>query len=550
MKSGTGSADMKTGAGSAARLLENLAVAYREGARPFFISSLRFPCTSHREPHTMRRVTTALTLTTLLFTGCHQSTGDDPSITQRRAEIAKRRLFAVDAMAPTKYLPVQMGGVFHPDMHGTWQARGYGFVFEIGEKEYHWYSATADHTWEHTPDEPLDMLFAVEPSSGRRYIKPYDTESALILEPLPELPERFRQPLTPSPTTTLNCIDQTMTEYYPFFALRNFDWAQRIAEARAQVTDESTEAEFFAVIERLFDGLGDGHTSVIAQFDDDRHETKGGMSSIRKALEADFLSKQETISREDYFRDWSQRLFAGIKETLLHGNAETAFDENIMWGKITPQVGYLLIRDMGSFGEEDDDLVDNLGELHQQLAKIFASFADCEAVIIDVSFNRGGFHSFALAFASHIADQERYAICKYPMRYPDLLQKFNVRPYCDRRGNIQTFTKPVYVVTTDACVSAGEEFVIAARTFPHVKIVGSATQGMLSDILEKPLPNGWTLGMSNEYWLDPQGVSYEGIGVPVDIEKQIFDVNNISQIGHADSILELAKEIVEEVTSP
>jgi carboxyl-terminal processing protease len=487
----------------------------------------------------------AVLIATLFVSGCGKTITPEEQETRANAQIAKELAFTSDPLAPDEYLPIQTDEVFHPNMRGIWKARGYGYVFEVSENQLHWYSHTTHQSWEHTPDEPLDMMFAVQQPSGRRYIKPYPTESAYILEPLDALPARFTEPPAAGPSATLDRIDETMSELYPFFEARQFDWLQRMAAARSAINDDTTESELFAVVERLFEGLDDGHTSVSAEIDGESRTTSDAMSSIRAALEADFASKQETIERADYFGGWSDRLFAGIKDRLLHGEGKTAFGENIMWGKVTPQGGYLLVRGMANFGD-DDQLVDGLKRLHQQLRRIFASFAECEAVIIDVSFNMGGYHSYAMAFASHIADRERYALCKYPQGHPDLLQKFHVVPYCDKRGTVQTFTKPVYVVTTDATVSAGEEFVLAARAFPHVKIVGVPTQGMLSDILEKPLPNGWTLGMSNEIFLDHLGQCHEVTGIPVDIEKQIFNIEEISQIGHADAILELAQEIVAE----
>ena len=477
--------------------------------------------------------------------GCTQVQPVAQDAQQLARQRAKDLAFTFDSLAPRDYLPVQSRGVFHPDIRGGWKVQGYGFVLEVLEKEYHWYSETTGHCWEHTPDEPVDMVFAIQHPSGRCYLKPYPTEAGYLLERLDSLPTRFREPPATGPIATLERIDQSMAEYYPFFEVRSHDWEQRMAAAKTKVTKNTTEKELFRIVEEAFDGLGDGHTSVQAEIDGESLATKGGRSSIRSALEADYATKKNEMERSEYFGGWSRRLFSSIEDELLGGKAQSAFDKTITWGKISPQVGYLFVRNMaGFFGDDEDDLVSGLRQLHQQLETVFEEFSDCEAVMIDVSINMGGFHSFALAFASHIADRERYVLCKYPIGRPDLLQKFHVMPYCDRSGNIKTFTKPVYVVTSDATVSAGEEFVMAARAFPHVKIVGTPTYGMLSDILEKPLPGGWTLGMSNEIFLDHLGVCYEALGVPVDIEKQIFDLQDIGNIGHKDSLLSLATEIV------
>ena len=64
------------------------------------------------------------------------------------------------------------------------------------------------------------------------------------------------------------------------------------------------------------------------------------------------------------------------------------------------------------------------------------------------------------------------------------------------------------------------------------------TAGILSDILGKPLPNGWSVGLSNEVYLDAEGVSFEGAGVTPDSEVPVFSVEAI-QAG-VDPALDLA----------
>ena len=52
------------------------------------------------------------------------------------------------------------------------------------------------------------------------------------------------------------------------------------------------------------------------------------------------------------------------------------------------------------------------------------------------------------------------------------------------------------------------------RVLPQVKILGQATQGAHSDVLNKTLPNGWKLGLSNEIYTLADGRVYEGRGIP------------------------------------
>ena len=42
--------------------------------------------------------------------------------------------------------------------------------------------------------------------------------------------------------------------------------------------------------------------------------------------------------------------------------------------------------------------------------------------------------------------------------------------------------------------------------------------GITSDVLEKKLPNGWDLYLSNEILVNYKGDCFEGVGVPPDIK--------------------------------
>lgn len=48
----------------------------------------------------------------------------------------------------------------------------------------------------------------------------------------------------------------------------------------------------------------------------------------------------------------------------------------------------------------------------------------------------------------------------------------------------------------------------------HVTIIGSRTQGILSDMYESRLPNGWEVSLSNEIYFCAKGKVYELVGVP------------------------------------
>ena len=80
----------------------------------------------------------------------------------------------------------------------------------------------------------------------------------------------------------------------------------------------------------------------------------------------------------------------------------------------------------------------------------------------------------------------------------------------------QRFTGKVYVLTSVETASAAEIMSLAARAMPNVTLIGTATEGIFSDILEKKLPNGWEYGLSNEVYETMDGFDFESLGVPPD----------------------------------
>jgi carboxyl-terminal processing protease len=100
--------------------------------------------------------------------------------------------------------------------------------------------------------------------------------------------------------------------------------------------------------------------------------------------------------------------------------------------------------------------------------------------------------------------------------------------YFEPQGKRQ-FTGPVYYLQSDYTVSAVEIFSLAMMALPNVTRVGTPTYGILSDSLEKKLPNGWSIGLSNEVYVAVDGNLYEGRGIPPNIEVKAQTTGNFHE---------------------
>ena len=139
--------------------------------------------------------------------------------------------------------------------------------------------------------------------------------------------------------------------------------------------------------------------------------------------------------------------------------------------------------------------------------------------IVDVRLTPGGADPIALAIASRFADVERMVMRKQTrtIEGDGLLQSLSLAP-----SSRVKFARPVVVLTSGFSASATEVFTLAMRSMPHVSLVGEPTIGALSDILEKPLPNGWQFELANEVYYDSDGVVFEAVGIPPDVEVPAF----------------------------
>ena len=111
--------------------------------------------------------------------------------------------------------------------------------------------------------------------------------------------------------------------------------------------------------------------------------------------------------------------------------------------------------------------------LDAALDEAVAAFKGARAVIVDVSYNLGGYDGVAQQAAARFADARRLAYTKVAQGAQGVEpQPFHVEP--SRRAS---YLGPVYLLTSDVTVSAGEIFTLYMRALPNVIHVGGTTRG-------------------------------------------------------------------------
>ena len=211
-----------------------------------------------------------------------------------------------------------------------------------------------------------------------------------------------------------------------------------------------------------------------------------------------------------------------MNKQLLGGKGKSALNDTAMWGvSVAPEgsVGYLSLTSLKNLTRKEK-IDDDIAAMDDLLDTLIAACTGCNAMILDLSQNRGGDDRVALAVAARFADAPQVAYTKQATSKTSSgdVQTIQLTPSAKPRwlGN-------VILVTDSVTVSAGEVLTLAMRTLPNVKHVGQTTRGALSDALEKSLPNGWRFTLSNEIYKSANGDVFEARGITPTEAIPVFD---------------------------
>ncbi|WP_299683643.1 S41 family peptidase [uncultured Dokdonia sp.] len=340
--------------------------------------------------------------------------------------------------------------------------------------------------------------------------------------------------MTDDPQVNFDHFWNIFNDYYAFFEARNIDWAQ-YESLRDQVTTEN----LYDIIEELALVLEDDHVSI---YDDALGiEIESGDVRLLERLNANLSGDLLIEDIQDYYNLGNEKLMAIIIE-YLGGEFEVDDRDNIFWGLIDDETGYINVLTMQGYGTDFNNELSSLNDILDTIMEDLAA-AGVSKLVLDLRFNEGGIDTVALDIASRFMDQERLSYFK-KARLGDSFTEttaFSIGP----KGNFQ-FTENIVLLTSPITVSAGELFTLCLKDQPYVTIVGENTAGAFSTILNHTLPNGAEVGLSNEIYSDTQGVVFEIVGIgPNDTENQIpfFATSDFNQ--GIDSGIDRALEVLE-----
>ncbi|MCV2363614.1 S41 family peptidase [Paucibacter sp. DJ1R-11] len=437
---------------------------------------------------------------------------------------------------------VIQAGHIATELQGAWRVLGEGSLVEVqGDSWVRYHQSPSFCLRERISlgqQELTGLIFRSRSVGANTATDLYLAEgapSSMSLEKVAQIPPACKQAAPSDPASTFKAMWEFFDQDYAFFKERGIDWAKRRLALAPIAAAARNDDELQAVLEEALEGFNDHHVSLI-RFDaqgEVLHYSDSARTPTLLLLNQAFLAQNEVADLDSFSAQWQQHLWtqAGLRLSERNGG-DTAelLNGALQWGKLPGNVGYIALSRLSEFAEGSNGHQD-VALIRAAMDRALLALADTKAMIVDIAVNDGGYDLVSAEVASSFADQRR-ATFSTTARRPEgrAPREWFIAP-----KGAKPYLKPVYLLTSDRTVSAGDTLALMMRTLPHVTQVGQATSGSMSDKLGKTLPGNFLVTLSHERSVDPQGVSYEVKGVPPKLALAVFDPKNPASLfsGHA-----------------
>ena len=300
----------------------------------------------------------------------------------------------------------------------------------------------------------------------------------------------------------------TFSELYPYFEKRAFDWQSKLDAAVGQIHQQTTHQQLFDLMKASLNNLGDGHSFVFLQHDDDSvfysSDQPKGWYAIAESF-AELHQVETDTAFVQIVNAFNHNLLLELQNGELNSSSPL-----IQWGILSDNIGYLQLNGMEGFSLQETSAEDVLA-VQETLNKVIPQLQETDSLIIDLRFNLGGRDSVSLEMAKFFTSKKQLVFKrhKYNNGTPVDERAFYVEP-----NDSVSYTKPIALITGPDTASAAETFTLAMKSFDHVVHVGENTNGIFSNVLTIPVGDNFTIGLSHEAFFSPDGSNFEVSGIP------------------------------------
>lgn len=397
------------------------------------------------------------------------------------------------------------------NIEGVWQMRGYGWIFTIDDTQVNTYDTTSISCLPSNeyPREMMSEDYSIDGSVLTLHIG-ISTYTLDRLEQLPDICSSLSRKQKKDPVLNFEVLWNTFNEQYAYFELRDADWEALYKKYRTQVTSKTKDLELYTLFTEMLDELNDGHVDIEAS------------DKIMDAAQSD---EEEDAD----FKGLATAITAHYVKDIKHHNFTRS-----QWGTINDRVGFLQVNAMSAQADygittettreeaqkiyikgvtkSSNPMQDEVEGMNKTMHRVLKDIEGTDHLIIDVRFNGGGYDAVSFEILRFLINEKHVVFKKYAR-----LGDKTTEPYLyELTPATSHFKGKVYFLQSAFSGSATETMLLASLQLPNTVRVGDRSEGILSDALQKVLPNGWEFTLSNEAYVTPDGVNYENIGIPSD----------------------------------
>ncbi|MEM7702618.1 MAG: S41 family peptidase [Pseudomonadota bacterium] len=475
-------------------------------------------------------------------------------LTQVAAPFFIAFVFGQPAVAGEANTSVKLAGL-HGDpalisreLHGVWMSDGYGWALEIRDDGVRMLDVEqsgcidAKDTLEEY--ETYFHSYELDASRNRLGLRGLFEGYTYYFARADALPPQCEVDLVSTPRSNFEFLRDVMTSHYAFFKVRGVNWQEIVEQAETQIRDDMSDDELWKVLQSMIAPIDDGHVSFSRVVDGRRVSFMPGRGRTQNSIIPLALERGDSPGR--LFGQWFEEYKASILTDILGGNGKIIARDRVIYGMVDDEIGYLNVLKMGGYvealGFTLEDFTTETDALNAALDEAFLNMESAKAIIVDMTYIGGGFDYLGREIAARFARKPVLG----SHRGPAGIASIEPQPLYTYPTERVSFDGPVAVISSNLTMSASESFVMHMKAMPHVVHMGEPTRGALSEVLSKTLPNGWSVSISNEDYLDGELKSWEGIGVQPDIPMQVFDPMNIFN-GHVAAIGQVADHLREQI---
>ena len=447
-----------------------------------------------------------------------------------------------------QFKPVRENGKINPLIKGYWKSIGYGYIVDATHDSLLLYSYTSHFCYKEKNDYLEELLntqstFTKQNDTLRIGLADYGARttdlqienSYIKIDKLPVNTISFSEMQQLNYSKLFQLFIETISENYAFSKERKMNWDTISDQYEKRITEKTSKDQLFQILGEVVTLTKDHHTKII---DKDGKTLQYRGTKAAEVVTSVFKEQSEIKNLNDYFNLFFQTNYKNISDSLLKGKGKKSANKQIEWGELNDSVGYINIYSFTGFAPEGYTRKQQIDSINASMEQILTVLKDKEAIIVDVSFNFGGYDAAALSIASFFADNPAFAYQSLVYNNGSFYKESNV--YVKPPGKIR-YTKPVYVLMSDITRSAAEGFAMLMKALPNVTLVGTNTMGILSGMLGKSIGDFY-FTLSNQKFLNPSGKCFEVSGVQPDIPITLFSKKNIFE-GHMKAVQQIVEII-------